>query len=117
MNLAKFGLALSVGVASLAAFSSEAFAGSIYKSSYSSSSSGCYNCSLDLPASHQKVKLVAPGTQGTIRKASTTSTRTVTIEDTYDFDIIVRPTGVSSKVINVDSTGVTLPCTECTLKH
>ena len=114
MNLTKIGLALSVTAGILCAFSPEARADYTYKSSYSSSCSG--TCNLNLPASHNHIKLVTPGASGTVRKASTTSTRTVTIEDTYDFDIIVKPTGVTSRVVNVESSGVSVPCTECTLE-
>ena len=115
MNFTKIGLTLSVTAGTLFTLTPEALAGSMYKSSYSSSCSR--TCNLNLPASHNNIKLVTPGTSGTIRKTSTTSTRTVTIEDTYDFDIIVKPTGVTSRVINVESSGVSLPCTECTLEN
>lgn len=79
-----------------------------------SKTSDCSNCyDVHLPASSSHVNLTVPGAKGYTKSTTTTGKRVVVLEDVYHWDVIVKPKGVTSKVVDVQSSGTTAPCTLC----
>lgn len=92
-----------------------AFAGGYHpnEETYQHSSGSCHGCNLTLPATSSTIQLQTPSVRGTSRRATTTSRSYVTVENTHHWEIKVIPTGVESKVINVQTEDIPLPCTTC----
>jgi hypothetical protein len=105
---------IAVSGATLVAMSPASLAGGYDDSHYKSYSTAntCSNCNdVTLPATSSNIHVAVPGATGTVKHATTKGTRTVVIEDTYEWQIVTKPVGVKSKVVEVKNSGTSVPCT------
>jgi hypothetical protein len=108
MNLLIKSVASTIAVAGTVFFGAGTALASDHGYNQESSCGDCNN--VTLPASSTDLNVATPGAEGSVRTTTTESERLIKVIDTYHWKILVQPTGVSSEVVDVESSGVKTPC-------